>query len=437
MSGVSLSLDQAPPLSVPARFFITAPLFGLAAAVTLFLTGPAALASRWTPVLLGITHLLVLGFITMAMIGALLQLLPVLAATPMKKPEWISASLHTLLSTGAVLLAAGLAGRYQWPVQMALLVLGAGFLLFIVIVLTTLRRSPSTHASIKAMRLAALALAITVTFGVILGTGHGWPNIALVRQYTDLHLVWGLLGWVGLLSIGLAYQVVPMFQMTPEYPLLMQRGLILLLLLLLLLWSWGQIGWPMHPVLSWITDTLLAAGFTCFGIWTLYLLGRRRRRVPDVTLWFWRLGMSNLLACVLLWAGIQFIDPVDHLPQYPLVLGVLMIIGFAISIINGMLYKILPFLIWLHLQTRARDRESRRSIPNVKKIISHERALWQLRAHMLALLLLLAAVWWPQSRVIYVAAGCFALSCLMLWANLLGGLRTYRSCLVQMTLGSE
>ena len=428
-----MSLDQAPPLSVPVRFFLTAPLFGVAAAVTLFQTGPAALMSRWTPVLLGVTHLLVLGFIAMVMIGAMLQLMPVLAATPVKKPEWVSATLHALLSTGALLLGVGLAGGYQWPVQLALLALGTGFLVFIVIVFTTLRHSPSAHASVKTMRLAVLALAVTVTLGVFLGAGHGWPNIALARQYTDLHLVWGLLGWVGLLSIGLAYQVVPMFQMTPEYPLLMQRGLTPLLLLLLLLWSWGQIGLPMHPALSWITGALLAAGFTWFGIWTLYLQGRRRRRVPDVTLWFWRLGMSSLLACVLLWAGTRLTGLESHLPQYPLVLGVLMIIGFAISVINGMLYKILPFLIWLHLQTRARDREARRLVPNVKKIISHERAYWQLRAHLLALLLLLGAVWWPQSQVIYAAAGCFALSCLMLWFNLLGGLRAYRSCLVQIT----
>ena len=33
MDRAALSLDQAPPLSVPARFFLTAPLFGVAAAL--------------------------------------------------------------------------------------------------------------------------------------------------------------------------------------------------------------------------------------------------------------------------------------------------------------------------------------------------------------------------------------------------------------------
>ncbi len=432
MTRVSLSLDQAPALSVPVRFFLTAPLFGVAAAITLFQAGPAVLTSRWIPVLLGSTHLLVLGFIVMVMIGAVLQLLPVLAATPLKKPERVSSWLHVLLSSGVLLLATGLTWGYQWPVQLALLLLSLTFLLFIVTVLTTLRHSPSEHASIKTMRLAVLALGVTVMLGVFLGAGHGWPNIALARQYTDLHLVWGLFGWVGLLTVGLAYQVVPMFQMTQEYPIIMQRWLTPLLLLLLLLWSWGQIGLPMYPVLTWITGALLAIGFTCFGIWTLYLQSRRRRRVVDITVWFWQLGMMSLLACVPLWVATMLSTYVANLPQYSLVLGILMILGFAISVINGMLYKILPFLIWVHLQKRAYDRETRRQIPNVKKIISSKHMRWQFMLHLLALLLFLSTIWWPQSPMIYLAATCFALSCLMLWINLLGGLCTYRSCVAQM-----
>jgi len=432
MNRISLSLDQSPALSVPVRFFLTAPLFGLAAAITLFQAGPTVLTSRWIPVLLGTTHLLVLGFIAMVMIGAVLQLLPVLAATPVKKPELVSTLLHVLLSSGVVLLGTGLTWGYQWPVKIALLLLSVTFLIFIVTVLTTLRHSPSVHASIKTMRFAVLALAVTVMLGVFLGAGHGWPNIALARQYTDLHLVWGLFGWVGLLTIGVAYQVVPMFQMTQEYPLLMQRWLTPLLLLLLLLWSWGQIGLPMYPALTWITGALLAIVFTCFGIWTLYLQIRRRRRVADITVWFWQLGMLSLLACVPLWAATMLSSYVAHIPQYSLVLGILMILGFAISVINGMLYKILPFLIWVHLQKRAYDRETRRQIPNVKMILSYEYMRWQFLLHLLALLLFLGAIWWPQSPMIYLAATCFALSCMMLWTNLLGGLHAYRSCVVQM-----
>ena len=44
-----LALDQAPPFHIPARFFLTAPLFATLAGLVLVWEGPALLASRWMP----------------------------------------------------------------------------------------------------------------------------------------------------------------------------------------------------------------------------------------------------------------------------------------------------------------------------------------------------------------------------------------------------
>ena len=71
-----LLFEQAPPVSVPLRFLLTAPWFAVLAGALLAWAGPDALASRWTPALLGVTHLLTLGFMATAMVGALLQILP-------------------------------------------------------------------------------------------------------------------------------------------------------------------------------------------------------------------------------------------------------------------------------------------------------------------------------------------------------------------------
>ena len=45
----TLSFEQAPPISVPYRFFLTAPLFGAVAGLVLVLLGPDTLQSRWSP----------------------------------------------------------------------------------------------------------------------------------------------------------------------------------------------------------------------------------------------------------------------------------------------------------------------------------------------------------------------------------------------------
>ena len=89
-----LSLDQAPPISVPLRFFLTAPLFALSAALLLLWQGPDLFDSRWNPTTLAVTHLLTLGYLGIVMIGAILQMLPVVAGTPMRHPRRVAAVIH-------------------------------------------------------------------------------------------------------------------------------------------------------------------------------------------------------------------------------------------------------------------------------------------------------------------------------------------------------
>ena len=67
-----LPFEQAPPVSLPLRFFLTAPLFLLAAAGLIVLS-PDALASRWTPQALALTHALTLGFLAWFHLQAQLQ----------------------------------------------------------------------------------------------------------------------------------------------------------------------------------------------------------------------------------------------------------------------------------------------------------------------------------------------------------------------------
>jgi hypothetical protein len=428
MERAALSLEQAPPLSVPARFFLTAPLFGVAAALLMLWAGPGLLASRWTPALLGVTHLLTLGFIAMVMVGAMFQLLPVLGGASLRRPRAFSVAVHLLLSAGTLLLAIGLAAGCAYCLRAALPLLGAGLAVFIVLAATALRRSPSQHASVKAMGFAVAGLGVTLLLGLYVGAGHGWTALPAARRFTDLHLSWGLLGWVGLLGAGVAYQVVPMFQMTPEYPAVLRRWLVPALFATLLLLS-AALLWPdVLPALLRVTaEVLLAAGFVLFAAWTLSLQARRRRHQPDVTLWFWRLGMACVIAGALLWAARQLHgDAGWDEARYPVLLGVLLIPGFAVSIVSGMLYKILPFLVWLHLQTQAASREERRRIPNTKEIIADRDARLQFALHALALALLAGAALWPR-LLTYPAALAFATACALLWLNLARGLRTYRA----------
>lgn len=416
MAAAELSLEQAPPISVPLRFILTAPLFALLAALLLAFAGPSAFASRWTPATLAATHLITLGFLGMCMVGALTQMLPVLAGAIIRAPRRMAWLTHAPLSAGVLLLGSGFLFGSRAALLAALPLLGWALLGFASIAGTALWRSPARNATVLAMKLALLALSVTTLLGVLLALGlSGIVTLALPRL-TDAHASWGTLGWIGLLVVGVAYQVVPMFQLTRPYPEAMRQLLAPLLLAALLVGSFAY--WHSGGSWYWAGVATVLAGFAAV---TLNLQRQRRRRVPDVTLRFWRLGMLSMLCAILLWCVAQFAGWSSD-PSYSLALGSLWLVGFAMSAINGMLYKIVPFLVWLHLQSQARPRGS---VPNMKEVIGDTAARRHAAAHEIALALLLCATVWPMA-FFYPAIALNSLSAALLGWNLLSALLIYR-----------
>ncbi|HEB83281.1 MAG TPA: hypothetical protein ENJ11_10505 [Gammaproteobacteria bacterium] len=420
----NLSLQQAPPFSVPARFLVSAPVFGLLAALVLLWHGPDIISSRWNPPMLAVTHLLTLGFLAMSMLGAMLQLMPVLMGMVIPRPVLFSSIIHTPLVLGSLSLAAAWLLQYRWLFLVAMLLLGFTFAVFVMVAAERLLRSVSRHITRTMMLLALLALLLTAGLGIYLAAGYVGETFAVARQLTDLHLSWGLLGWVFMLVMAVAYQVIPMFQITDDYPKWHQRwlGWLLFVLLLALSLTW------FYPLagLQALLGVLLAACLLVFALNTLWLLHRRRRTLPDTTMKFWQLAMASLIALVFI-RGIAMLAGIE-LPA--LLTGVLMIAGFAMTAVNGMMYKIIPFLIWLHLSARNKDlrdagrREQQVKVPHMRKIIPENAGLWQFRIHFAALVLLALATCWP-AWFFYPAVLLFALAQGFLLYNLLNAVRFY------------
>ncbi len=420
-----LSFEQTPPLSVPLRFFLTAPLFAALAAGLLFWHGADALASRWSPLTLALTHLLTLGFLTMVMIGALIQILQVVVGIEIPRPRATAAGVHSLLSLGCLLLVAGFLLSVPTLFKLALPCLLGAILWLLVACGAGLWRLAQPTATVAAIRLSLAALAITGALGAVAAAAFAWPLALPLVDITNLHAGWGLLGWVGLLVIGIAYQVVPMFQVTPLYPVLVTRWLAGTMFLLLLVWSASWLlpqpgaGWLAHLALS-----LTGAGYLVFAASTLILLHRRKRPKPDATTLFWRTSLVSLAASALLWQAGAWLPAVGAASWLPVLLAILFIIGCAGSVINGMLYKIVPFLIWYHLQNQMTRRGEK--APNVRQIITDRAAERQFYVHLLALALLGAAPLWPD-LLARAAAAMFGISSCWLWWNLVQATRLLKS----------
>jgi hypothetical protein len=135
---------------------------------------------------------------------------------------------------------------------------------------------------------------------------------------------------------------------------------------------------------------------------------------------FWRGAMLSLVAFALSWIAFEALPQLGGSPRAPLWLGVLAIPGLFLSVITGMLYKIMPFLNWLHLQQQG---GTVTTSPNMKQMIPESAMRGQMRLHFIALGLLLAAVLWPALAL--PAGLAFTASCLWLEWNLIGAARVY------------
>lgn len=415
----SLSFDQAPPISVPYRFFLAAPWFGVMAGILLAFSGGDAFASRWTPEALALTHLLAVGFMLQAMCGALFQFIPVAVGGNVWRPKLLANAVQPLLLLAVLLLVAGLLfsrpGLLSAAVPLFLLAVGG----FVVAVALALWRTPATGMTLWAMRMAIGGLALTVLLGSLLAEGLARGLALPIVNLTNVHLAWGLGGWALMLLAGVSYHVVPMFQLTRPYPLWFTRWFGPLLLLLLLAWSLRIFVDDMRWTSAIALPLLLL--FSAYAVMTLWLQYTRRRKIDDATSLYFRVAMLSMLAFAISGAAVLLHPEFAEDPRAVVWLGVLAFVGVFISALTGMMYKITPFLNWLHLQRLGAPMSA---VPNMKKMIPADAMTGQLRLHVLALLLLLAAVWQPG--LARLAGVAFAASSAWLGWNLIGAVRRYR-----------
>ncbi len=423
MKLISLSTEQAPAISVPLRFFAVAPVFLLLTAATLAISPGNPFAHIHTPALIAATHLVTLGFITMIMLGALQQILPVMIGSSLPAPRLLPWLIQIPLIAGTLLLASGFMLGKPVLLNTAWPVLGLAFSVFISAALFSLIRSTAKNSSKTAIILSICALTGTVTLGLLLTHGY---STGLSLNYTSLataHTSLALGGWVMLLIAGVSYQVVPMFQLTPPYAKWLTLSFapvifVTLLIKLTLLMSDMPPRWA-----ELVTENLFWLFAILFSITTLILQHQRKRRIPDATLTFFRIGMISLLGVALLSLASQ---TDSHVETVKIMVALLFILGFAMSLILGMLYKIVPFLIWFHLFRGG----SFHTVPNMKEIIP-EPWIWRhLRLHVCTLLVALLAPYWM------VAAWLLMLSLLLqgifLGYTLYSAISIYRNTLYRL-----
>ena len=341
-----LSLDQAPPISVVLRFFVTASIFGILLGV--FLLSQAinisTLSSYSTQLI--IVHILSLGIMASFMLGALFQMLPVLAGVVIKTPTTKAMIVHGLLSVGVLvqLFAFGISSN-SLLYFLASAYLGLALFYAIYLMLKELIKIKTHSSSSKGISLALISLIATAIFGIyLLLTEGGFTNGVNFSQIKEIHYSFALFGWVSLLIVSVSFQVIEMFYVTPSYPTNMSKYLTLTIVLLLILkMTFLLLDYP-----TTLLTATIALLFLAYATVTIDRLTQRKRPVADATVWFWLFGMALfILSMTITFIG-SFLTISSTLQQ----LNYIAFIGFALSIVFAMIYKIVPFLTWFHLSNQ-------------------------------------------------------------------------------------
>jgi len=398
-----LSLEQAPPISVVFRFFITGSIFGVS--LGLFLIGSyfgLFEISDYSKELIA-THLLFLGVEASFMIGALFQMLPVLAGVVIKVPEKKSLIVNTLLIIGIISQALSFySAKYYLFTAITL----GGILLYVtLLMLKELVKVKSHSNSSLGMAFAIGGFGITIIIGIfmLLSLGVYLENIFDFSKIRTLHYSFGLIGWIFLLIASISFQVIEMFFVTPKYPPLISKyyigAIFSLLILKLLLISYNY---------NSIIDKIIGALTILYGTTTLYLLYKRKRPTSDASVWFWRLAMGLL---VLFGISIFFNN---------LELSYMLFVGFSISVIFAMVYKIVPFLVWFHLSS-----QGYMEAPMMHEVIRPKVAKIHFFLHTISIFILLANILYkPLEPVVYILT---IISFGLLGWNIVGGSLKYKN----------
>lgn len=421
-----LSFEQAPPISAPLRFFLTAPLFAIAAGCLLLWSGPELFASRWTPAALALTHLITAGFMLQVMLGALQQLLPVMAGANIARPLLVARVVHASITLGAVFLVAAFLAFQPLLFGGAVVLMATGVLTFVAAAARALLGVPTTSPIIRGLRLALLGLCVTVSIGLLLAVSLGWSLDLPLVQLANVHLGWGFVGWGCALLGAVGFVAVPMFQQTPSYPDWFGRGFAYATLAVVVLWTAAELlAWEdVASVLS-VGVVLMAA---LFALTTLRLQRRSKRPSFDAVQRLWQVAMVSALAACALWLLARMSTGLAQWQGWPLLFGALLLFGGFMSVIIGMLYKIVPFLVWLHLQNRGRGLLV---APNMKKVLAETHIDRQMVAHFCAYGLLLLAVVWPQWFAYAAGVGLIVANTWLL-RNLLSAALVYRAHLAKI-----
>ena len=356
------SMGRAPSIALPLRYLLAA-----GAAFVLAALGVPWLASElaghyYHPRILALTHAVALGWITMTIMGATYQLVPIVLERPLWS-ERLARWQFVVLAGGIVGMVAHFSVGHSSGLLWAAGLVSLGVAAHVVNVGLSLRGCGRWTFTARLMGLALAGLALTALFGATLAASRLWPilggdRLALVQAHFHL----ALFGWVAPMVLGVAARLYPMFLLAREpegWPGHLQlSGLAVGVPAVVA----GLIAWP---VLLPVGAAAIAAALASHMAWVAGMVWNRKRPTLD---WGLRLALSGTICLVPgVLTGLALAGGLLAGSRAALAYAVLALGGWISLTIAGMMLKIVPFLVWQQVYA---PRVGRAPVPTLGQLSS-------------------------------------------------------------------
>ncbi|HEU5376234.1 MAG TPA: hypothetical protein VFV38_12385 [Ktedonobacteraceae bacterium] len=418
--GGGLSGRRGVPLAVSLPFLLTgasvAALFALLAPWVL----PLALQAPGFPHVLALVHIVTLGWLTMIIMGASLQLTPVIVVAPLRATALLRWQYPVFLC-GVVCLVSGF-----WWWQIWLLITGGTLLVlavahYVIVLGVTFTRATTRPLSVAYLSSSLVYLCLVVSLGLTLAWNFVAGFLSATLEHLLLiHVTLGVVGWLSGTLMGVSYTLGRLFSLAHTHDdrwgkriwFVLNGGIVVLATGELLDW----------PLLEWGGGALLilAAGLFAVDFWRM--LRSRQRKKLEVTQYH-SIAATGYFVCFIV-VGVVLLLPGWGTSAVFTALGLVALVGWLGQSTVGYLYKIVPFLVW---SERYGPLVGKQKVPLMRDLV-HQRwtwASWWLLN--LSLPIMIGAVLTQQVIVLQVACGGLASGLCLFAANLLLVVRHVRA----------
>ena len=362
------------PPSIPFRFFGTAVVMHVFAWVAIVVSGDGLpnFTGGTGPVLMAL-HILTLGVLLMTAMGAVFQLLP-MATKKTVRSQALCNLTYWLFTPGIMVLLLGFGINHQFLMELgATFASGAGFL-FVFLLVDNLWHVNDMPVIRLHVGIATLSLFLLLLLGVLLVCDFTLGFLSNHFTIARAHAILAIFGFMGMLTLGLSYILVPMFVLGRAAPndigLLSGRlagaGIFI-----------AAIGGIFEIPYTSIPAAILGVAGIAVYLKAMFIIvkSRMKKQLGDA---FVLLRASWILLFITIGIGLALSLGVS-IPNGSALFVFVASFGWLLSFLTGILQRIMPYLASMHA-----NRPGKRS-PLLSKLVDEDGLKLHLFAHFLGI----------------------------------------------------